>query len=180
MVPPIEALNHHLIQQSSSSGSYKRLFPRSAIFMFMGIFSSLIASLVYAGLTVLVTESVRRRRAKPFVGKFRMYNHLSSQATGETVTVERKNWAENLLSSAPILMVFAEHGTGASPGTENWTGTVEALGLSKTATGYFSYPNRDGGALRFKLSRDAMEITEYGTPFDTKDQPFIRVLKREK
>jgi hypothetical protein len=108
--------------------------------MFMGIFSSLIASLVYAGLTVLVTESVRRRRARPFVGNFRMYNHLGSQATGGTVTVERKNWAENLLSSAPILVAFAEDETGASRGTENWTGTVEVLGLSKSATGYFSYP----------------------------------------
>jgi hypothetical protein len=147
--------------------------------MFIGVISSLIASLVYAGLAVLTTEFVRRERAKPFTGKYRMYDHLGSQATGGTVTVERKNWSENLLSSAPILMVFAEHGTGASPGTENWTGTIEVLGLSKTATGYFLYPNRDGGALRFKLSQDANEITEYGTPFDTNDQPFRRVLKRE-
>jgi hypothetical protein len=148
--------------------------------MCIGVLSSLIASFVYACLTVFVTESVRRRRAKPFTGKFRMYDHLGSRATGGTVSVERKNWTENLLSPAPILAVFAEHGTGASPGTENWTGTVEVLGLSKTATGYFSYANRDGGALRFKLSQDAKEITEYGTPFDTHDRPFIRVLKRER
>jgi hypothetical protein len=147
--------------------------------VFVGIASSLVASLIYAALALLITERVRKNRAKPFTGIYRMYDPSGSQPTGGTVRIERKNWMENLLSSAPILTVSAEHGTGPAPGTENWTCTVEVLGLLKTASGYYSYPNREGGALRFNLSDDANEITEYGTPFDPQSRPFIRILKRE-
>jgi hypothetical protein len=86
---------------------------------------------------------------------------------------------ENLLSSAPILTVFAEHGSGLGLGAEDWSGSVEVLGLSKAASGYFWYRNHSGGALRFKLSKDGSEIAEYGTPFDAQALPFVRILKRE-
>jgi hypothetical protein len=147
--------------------------------MLVGIASSFVASLVYAVLALIFTECVRRSRAKPFTGRYRMFGPDGSKPTGGTVRIERRNWVENLLSSAPILTVFAEHGTGRAPGTEDWSGTVEVLGLSKTANGYFSYPDRAGDALRFELSDRADEITEYGTPFDRESGPFVRVLKRE-
>jgi hypothetical protein len=145
--------------------------------MWIGIISSFIASLVYAGLALLATECVRKRKARPFTGKFRMFGPDGSTLTGGSVTIERKAWTENLLNSGPILTVYAEHGTGRAPGTEDWSGTVEVLGLSKTASGYFSYPTRAGGALRLQVSNDGEEITEYGTPFDPESRPFIRVLR---
>jgi hypothetical protein len=63
----------------------------------------------------------------------------------------RKGWVENLLSPSPVLTVFAEHGSGHAPGTEDWRGTVEIVGLSNIAGGYFFYRNRAGGALRLQL-----------------------------
>jgi len=108
-----------------------------------------------------------------------MFGRDGSKPTGGTVTIERKERIENLLSSAPMLYVFAEHGTGAAPGTEDWEGTVEVIGRSRMATGYYLYPNKDGGALRFHLSNKPGEINEYGTPFDVQSNPFILVLKRE-
>jgi hypothetical protein len=143
----------------------------------IGILSSLIASFVFTGMTLLVNERSRRRRAKPFVGKYRMFGADGLLDLGGTVKIERKNWGENLMSTAPILTVVAEHGLGRAPGTEDWTGTVEVLGTSDTAGGYYTYPNRQGGALRFKLSRNEEQVTEYGTPFDN-SKPFIRILKR--
>lgn len=147
--------------------------------MLLGIASSFVASVVYALLAILISECVRRTRAKPFTGTYRMFGSDGSKPTGGTVRIERKNWAENLLTSAPILTVFGEHGTAGAPGTEDWSGTVEVLGLSYTASGYYAYPNRAGGALRLELSRNADEITEYGTPFEPESGPFIRVLKRD-
>jgi hypothetical protein len=145
----------------------------------VGVLSSLVAAAVFWFLSALAAERIRRSRAKPFIGRYRMFTSDGSTPTLGTVRIERKNWIENLLSSAPILTVFAEHGGGKAPGTEDWTATVEVLGLSKTASGYYSYPNREGGALRFTLSEGAAEITEYGIPFDRQSQPFVLVLKRE-
>jgi hypothetical protein len=147
--------------------------------MLLGVVSSFVASIVYAFLAILISERIRRARAKPFTGKYRMFESDGSKPTGGTVRIERKNWGENLLTSAPILTVFGEHGTGCAPGTEDWSGTIEVLGLSKTATGYYSHPNRAGVSLRFELSNDADEITEYGTPFDPQSRPFMKVLKRD-
>jgi hypothetical protein len=144
--------------------------------MLLGIASSLVASIVYAFLAVVISEYVRRLRAKPFVGRYKMFDPNGSTPTGGTVRIERKKWGENLLTSAPILTVFAEHGTGSAPGTEDWVATVEVLGLSNTATGYYSYPNQAGGTLRFERSGSG-EIVEYGTPFDPQSRPFIKVLK---
>jgi len=100
--------------------------------------------------------------------------------TGGTVTISHVDsiW-KNLTISAPLLSVFAEHGAGKAPGTEDWEATVEVLGLSEMASGFYRYPNREGGGLRFALSGfDADQIIEYGTPFD-QSAPFIRVLIRE-
>jgi hypothetical protein len=145
----------------------------------IGIVSSLIAAVVYAVVALLVTVRVRKRRAKTFTGKYRMLESDGSRPTSGTVTIERKGWVENLLSPSPVLTVFAEHGSGHAPGTEDWRGTVEIVGLSNIAGGYFFYRNRAGGALRLQLSDDGKEITEYGTPFDPTSRPFIKVLQRE-
>jgi hypothetical protein len=116
--------------------------------MCIGIASSLVASLVFAALTLFTTEWVRTRRAKPFTGRYRMFGPDGSEPTGGIVRIERTSWVENLLSSAPILSVFAEHGSRLGLGAEDWSGSVEVLGLSKTASGYFWYRNQSGGALR--------------------------------
>jgi len=147
--------------------------------MWLGVASSLVASIIYAGLALLIAERVRTKRAKPFTGRYRMFGPEGSTPMGGIVKIERKKWVENLLSSAPILIVFAEHGSGRAPGTKDWSATVEVLGLSKTASGYYSYPDRTGGALRFELSPDESEITEYGTPFNPHSVPFRTILKRE-
>jgi hypothetical protein len=147
--------------------------------MLLGIAGSLVASVLYAVFAILITEHVRKNRAKPFTGSYGMFGPSGLQPTGGIVRIERKNWRENLFSPAPVLEVFAEHGSGRAPGTEDWSGNVEVLGFSKIATGYYWYPNRAGGALRFKLSDDADQMTEYGTPFNAQSSPFMLVLKRK-
>jgi len=136
--------------------------------MWIGIASSLVASLVYAGLALFAAECVRRRRAKPFTGRYRMSGPDDSKPTGGTFRVERENWLENLLSSAPILTVSAEHGSGLGLGAEDWSGSVEVLGLSKTASGYFWYRNQSGCALRFRLSKGAARLPNMERPLTPK------------
>jgi hypothetical protein len=103
--------------------------------------SNLVASVVFAGLALLINAGIQWKRAKRFTGLYRMFGPDGSKPTGGTVRIER-NWFEDLLSSAPILTVSAEHGNGRAPGTEDWTARVEVLGFTGIATGYYSYPNR--------------------------------------
>ena len=146
--------------------------------MLLGTLSSLAASVVYAAFWLLLKAFIQKNRAKQFAGVYRMFGSDGSQPTGGTVRIERKNWWEDLLSSAPALAVSAEHGAGHAPGTEEWNAVVEMRGFSNTASGYYSYRNRTGGSLRFELFDGGKEITEYGTPFDPESRPFILVLKR--
>jgi len=147
--------------------------------VWIGVLSSLAASVLYGLMALFVTQRLRKLRAKPFIGKFRMFGLDGLKPTGGSVRITHEKLMDNLFAAAPILTVFAEHGSGKAPGTEDWEGTVEVLGLSKTANGYYWYRNGTGGALRFMLSADANEITEYGTPFDTRSEPFRLVLKRD-
>lgn len=96
---------------------------------------------------------------------------------GGTVTIEYSFWT-NFTSTAAVLTLIAEHGTGSAPGTEDWEGQVEVLGFSRFASGFYTYPNRSGGALRLHLDRDKQVITEYGFPNATTEQPFTRTLRR--
>jgi hypothetical protein len=108
-----------------------------------------------------------------------MLNSNGTQPTGGSVRIERNSWLENMLTTVPVLMVSAEHQTGAAPGTEDWTATVEILGIARIANGHYSYRNRTGGALRLELTGNSDEIAEYGTPFNPDSEPFIRILRRE-
>ena len=141
--------------------------------------TSLVAAVVYAVLALLAKAIAQYHRAEPFTGTYEMFDVEGSTRRGGTVRIERTNWKADLVSFQPNLTVSAEHGTGHDPGTTDWTATVEVLGLSKTASGYYSYPNEDGGALRLVLSNDD-EIIEYGTPFNPQYRPFRLVLKRKK
>jgi hypothetical protein len=139
-----------------------------------GIGSSLVASVVFALFVLLIKARGQRKRASRFTGTYRMLERDGSP-TGGTVRIERIDWWEDLRSSAPYIAAFAEHGKG----TEDWRAVAEVRGHSSTtATGYYEYPNREGGSLRFVLKNGGNEIAEYGTPFDSKSSPFIKRLKR--
>jgi hypothetical protein len=97
--------------------------------------------------------------------------------THGTVTIERRNWFHDLLSPEPVLTAFAEREDGPAPGTFEWSAIVEVHGFSNTASGNYIYEDRGSGSLRFELSANENEITEYGTPFNPEHQPFIVVLK---
>lgn len=148
--------------------------------MLIGILSSLVASVVYATLALFIAARARKARARPFVGKYRMLGPHTLKPTGGTVIIAYEDdLLKNLMGPTPMLGVFAEHGTGNAPGTEDWTATVEVLGLSEIASGFYRYPNRDGGALRFAIvANNPDQITEYATPFDPADVPFKLVLER--
>jgi hypothetical protein len=144
----------------------------------VGILTSLAASLVYAAFWLLSKAFIQKRKAKRFVGRYEMVNREGTPFTGGTVTIERRSWREDLLSPEPVLTAFAERGAGPAPGTLEWKAVVEAHGFSNAASGNYMYTNRGSGSLRFELSADEKEITEYGTPFNPKSPPFIVVLKR--
>jgi hypothetical protein len=141
----------------------------------VGVASSFVATVIWAIVTVLAARLVRNHRADRFVGKYSMFLNRGLTATGGTVRIEQEERAAMLFSASPVLTIFAEHGIG----TEDWKATVQVLGFSDTATGYYAYQNRTGGSLRLELSSDPDEITEYGTPFDSGSSPFIRILKRD-
>jgi len=146
--------------------------------MWLGVLSSLVASVVYIAGWLLLKALIQRNRANRFTGVYSMFGPDGSQPIGGTVRMERKKWWEDLMSSGPALAVSAEYGTGAAPGTEEWNAVVEVRGFSNTASGYYSYRNRTGGSLRFELFAGGKEITEHGTPFNPESSPFILVLKR--
>jgi len=75
-------------------------------------------------------------------------------------------------------MIAAEHGTGPTPGTENWHGQVEVMGMTGVASGHYIYPNRAGGSLRLVLAADANTLTEYGFPNSDADRPFVRIWRK--
>ena len=143
-----------------------------------GIGSSLVASVVFALIGLLIKARGQRVSASRFTGTYRMFERDGTEPTGGTVRIERIDWWEDLHSSVPHVAAFAEHRTGNAPGTEDWSAVVEVRGHSTTATGYYTYPNREGGSLRFELMNGGNEIAEYGTPFDSKSSPFIKRLKR--
>ena len=143
-----------------------------------GIGSSLVASVVIALIGLLVKARGQQASASRFTGTYQMFGRDGSEPTGGTVRIERIDWWEDLQSSVPFITASAEHGTGNAPGTEDWIAVVEVRGRSTTAAGYYTYQNREGGSLRFELTNGGNEITEYGTPFDSKSSPFIKRLKR--
>lgn len=144
----------------------------------IGVASSFVASVVFALIGLLIKAYIQKVRANRFTGTCQMFERGGLQPSGGTVKLERGKWWEDLQSFAPSITVFAEHGTGRAPGTEDWTAVVEVSGHSATATGYYAYQNREGGSLRFELTNSGNEIIEYGTPFDPKFSPFIKRLKR--
>ena len=140
--------------------------------------ASLIAGAIWAALALLIAACIRRARARPFTGKYDMFQR-TGQTTHGTVTIEyTDSWWRNLIVPTPALSVFAEHGSGSAPGTEDWRGVVEVLAVSDVASGFYWYPNGEGGALRFVLSRDRGQIEEFGTPHRHAEQAFVMVLKR--
>jgi hypothetical protein len=146
--------------------------------MLLGVLSSFIASVLYFVFWLVSKAFVQSRKAKRFVGIYEMLNRDGSPITGGTVTIERRIWWEDLFSPEPALTAFAERGAGPAPGTFEWKAVVDIHGFSNTATGNYVYENQSGGSLRFELSTDEKEITEYGTPFKTNEQAFILLLKK--
>jgi hypothetical protein len=144
--------------------------------MLDGILASLIAGAIWAVIALLIAACVRYTRARPFMGRYSMFESNGNPTQG-TVTVEYR-WWRNVIVLTPVLSVFAEHGSGDRLGTEDWRGLVEVLSVSDVASGFFWYPCRQGGALRLVLSGDRSEIREYGTPHRLEEKAFIIVLKR--
>ena len=143
----------------------------------ISLLSSVIGGVIVSILWEANATRVRNCRALPFKGKYEMVNLQTEVPYGGTVTIEYDS-GKNRLSPAPVLTVFGEHATGA----EDWRGSVEVLGLSNVASGFYTYPNREGGSLRLLLSSDSNHqwIREQGIPSDPKDKPFVRLLKRMK
>lgn len=142
----------------------------------IGVLSSLVATICWA----LTAALARRFRARSFVGKYVMHGPPPTMATIDiTVRIEFDSFWKNLISGALVLRIFAEHGrTRRAPGTEEWRGSLELPGLSGLASGFYQYPDREGGALRLVLLKDSESIIEHGTPYDPKYEPFVRTLKR--
>jgi len=139
----------------------------------IGIIASLIASLMFAVLSRLLAVLNYRSRARRFTGKYRMLDQYNEIPRGGTVVLEYHLW-EQLWAPAPVLNVFAEHGTGA----KDWTGAVEILGISNVASGFYAHGDGAGGALWLTLASDNQQITEHGIPSDPQYQDFVRRLQR--
>jgi hypothetical protein len=144
--------------------------------MHAAILTSLVASVVYGLVGLIVRGIINSSRAKPFVGSYAMLD-LHGIARGGSVRVEYTCGVTGFLNSTPRLIVFAEHGVGTEPGTEDWSGQIEVQAFSNVALGSYTYRNRFGGALRFQLSDDGREMIEYGFPYSN-DHPFIRISRR--
>jgi len=145
----------------------------------LSILTSLIASIVWAAIALVLAAHIRRERARRFLGTYEMRELYAEEPRGGTVTIEyAKSLWGYLILPTPLLSVFAEHGTGPAPGTEDWSGTVEVVGPSHFATGFYWHPNGQGGALRFVLSEDFIRITEHGIPHDPAQKEFVRLLVR--
>jgi hypothetical protein len=146
----------------------------------IAILTSFLASVFWAGIVLFIAARVRKATAKPFIGTYDMCDLVTQVPRGGTVTVDYSDsWWKNLIGPTPVLMVSAEHGTGNTARTEDWNGAVEVLGLSDLASGFYRHPNREGGTLRFILSRGNSQITEHGIPHDpNKYPPFVKLLKR--
>jgi hypothetical protein len=140
------------------------------------VVTSLVASLIYGLLGFTMRGVANYRRARPFTGRHAMLG-ADDGPRGGTVMIEYSFWT-GITGTAAVLTLIAEHGTGSAPGTENWEGQVEVLGFSRIASGFYTYPNRSGGALRLHLGRDGQTITEHGFPNATTEQPFTRTLRR--
>ena len=139
----------------------------------LGALSSLLATIVWAVITLFAAKRIRKHRAHPFVGKYKMFLTNQSPRHG-TVTIRYDdNWL-NLLVPTPVLSVIAENATG----TEDWGGEVEVLGISSIASGFYRHTDGQGGALRLALSPDGKQITEHGTPYDPQHPDFVKLLVR--
>jgi hypothetical protein len=140
--------------------------------VWLGVFSSFVASLVYLGFALFRAAHVRTRRAKPFIGNYAMLDPNTKEPRGGTVTVEPdpRYWDTDTTS---VLTASAKHSTGE----EDWVGTLEVRGLSDIASGFYLHPNSTGGFLQFTRVGDS-EIMEQGHPHDPKHDKFQRLLRR--
>jgi hypothetical protein len=141
-----------------------------------GVVGSLIASVVFSATAVLLSAVRRRAKGKDFVGTYEMFDASGGKSRGGTVTISRGGWWESILSPRTLLNVYAEHGTGRNPGTEDWRADLEVLDPPQLASGMYRFPDRQAGLLHLLLKFPQEEITEYATPYD--GEPLIRVLKR--
>jgi hypothetical protein len=141
--------------------------------LLVGAVGSVIASIGILAVQLLIAANKRARKAKRFVGNFKMLSVTTEKPYGGTVEIKGSRCV-SWLSSDVLLDVTARH---ASLDVE-WTAVVEVLGYSGMASGFFQYANHDGGALRLMLSQDGDEITEYGTPH--KHPPFTNLFQRIK
>ncbi len=140
--------------------------------IWLGIFTSFVASLVYLGFALFRVAYVRTRRAEPFIGNYDMLDPTTKEPRGGTVTVEHEQryWDTDTTS---VLKASAK----GERGQTDWDGMLEVRGLSDIATGFYRYPNNTGGALQFTLVGES-EIMEQGRPHDPKHEKFQRLLKR--
>ena len=140
--------------------------------LWIGIKGSLIAGFIYGLIALFIAAYVRRHRAKPFIGKYKMFE--GETPSGGPVSVEY-HWWKNLIGRTPVLKVVAKH----RDGTEDWRGTIEVTGLDEIASGIYRHlGHREVGTLRFARSDSTNDITEYGTPYDPTLPQFIRILQR--
>jgi hypothetical protein len=140
----------------------------------VGVLSSLIATGISAAIVLRRAFYLRKRRAMPFLGIYRMHDPKPPYAPCDpngrvTVTPERRFWDTDTTAK---LNVYA---TGAAD-QPDWNGTLEVRGLSNIATGFYLHPGyEDGGFLQF--TRVGQDIMEQGHPHDS-GQKFQRLLKR--
>jgi hypothetical protein len=117
--------------------------------IWLGIFTSFVASLVYLAFALCIAFYLRECRANPFVPVYKMYDpkppHAPRDPDGRvTVEHERRFWDTDTTAK---LKVYAR-GAAASPMDRN--GTLDVRGLSDVATGFYLHSNHyAGGFLQF-------------------------------
>lgn len=145
--------------------------------IWLGIFTSLVASLIWLLSTLCIAFYLRARRAQPFKGTYTMHDpkppHAPRDPDGRVYV--KHEWRFWDTETTAKLKVCAK---GLADKLD-WNGTLEVRGLSNVATGFYLYPNKTGGFLQFtRVSEDGEDIMEQAHPHDPDIKPFQKLLRR--